>query len=57
MEQNRSDVFVRCVSCGEVYTITTSEIEWWHGRNLHLPKRCRVYGEKAKRLKQGVRNG
>lgn len=38
----KQDVIVRCVSCGEQYTITTSEMEWWQARNLHLPKRCRA---------------
>jgi len=62
MEQNKSDIFVRCVECGEQFTITTSEIEWWHQRNLHLPKRClecrkRRKAAEAKEPKAGVRDG
>lgn len=31
----------KCVQCGEVFTLTDSEVEFYKSKNLDLPKRCR----------------
>ena len=56
MEQ-KSDAIVRCVDCGEQFTITTSEMEWWHRKGLHLPKRCRKCREQRKTEGSAKREG
>lgn len=36
----------KCVQCGETFTITDSEKQFFENRNLHLPKRCKKCREK-----------
>lgn len=31
----------KCVQCGEVFTLTDSEVDFYNSKNLNLPKRCR----------------
>jgi len=41
MDRETLDTVVRCVECGEHFTITANDAEWFHSRGMFVPKRCR----------------
>lgn len=42
-----------CVQCGKSFELSDSEIDFYHKKNLHLPKRCKDCRQKNKQ-KQGM---
>ena len=50
-ERNVNDLnnIRKCKSCGRMFYITRKEKEWYHTKNLEVPRRCEVCRKKNKK--------
>lgn len=46
-----------CPDCGEPFTLTAREIDWYAARGMQIPRRCSVCRQARREAGQGVSAG
>lgn len=48
-----NDITIECKDCGEKFTVSAKEQEWYQNKGFELPKRC----PKCREVKRGKYHG
>lgn len=47
---------IKCVDCGNTFSITTEEKQWYEEKGFKVPKRCKKCRERRKAERNGKEN-